>query len=96
MDTFMAVVVFLLIGLIAGWIASQMMTGHGLGTAGDVLVGIVGAVIGGFIFDVFHIRTYGFGGAIVTSVIGAIVLLFIVSLFPHRQGPTTTKPMGRA
>lgn len=95
MDMFMAVVVFLLIGLISGWIASQMMTGHGLGTVGDIIVGVIGAFLGGFIFDLFNVRSYGFGGAVVTSVLGAVVLLFIVSLFSHKQIPPHTKPLGR-
>lgn len=96
MDAFMAFVVFLLIGLISGWIAAQMMTGHGLGATGDVIVGVIGAFLGGYIFDIFNVRTYGFGGAVVMSVLGAVVLLFIVSLFPHKGGPPHSKTVGRA
>jgi uncharacterized membrane protein YeaQ/YmgE (transglycosylase-associated protein family) len=50
---------FILIGLIAGWLAGQLMKGGGYGVVGDIIVGIVGAVLGGFLF-----RTLGFPWAV--------------------------------
>jgi uncharacterized membrane protein YeaQ/YmgE (transglycosylase-associated protein family) len=84
----MNIIAFLLIGLISGWIASQITEGHGMGVLGDIVIGIVGAFVGGFIFDIFGITAYGFGGAIATSVIGAVVFLFILGLF-KRSGRST-------
>ena len=71
---------FLLIGLIAGWLAGQIMRGDGFGIVGDIIVGILGAFIGGYIFSAFGITTYGTLGDIVMAVIGAMVLLFILRL----------------
>ena len=76
----MEIIGFLLIGLLAGWIAGQVMKGHGFGMVGDVIVGIVGAFIGGFLFRALGITAYGFVGSLVMAVIGAIVLLFLISL----------------
>lgn len=56
------------------------MKGHGFGLVGDVIVGIVGAFIGGFLFRALGITAYGFVGSLVMAVIGAIVLLFLISL----------------
>ena len=80
----MSIIMFLLVGLIAGWIASNVMEGHGFGGVGDIIVGIIGAFVGGFIFDVFGVVTYGFWGNVAMSAIGAIVFLFLVGLF---RGP---------
>ena len=70
---------FLLIGLCAGWLAGQIMRGGGFGLLGNIVVGIVGSIIGGWVFGLL-----GFGGAnnilgsIVTAVVGAVILLAIV------------------
>ena len=67
---------WLIIGAIIGWIAGKVWVGHGFGLVGNILVGIVGSIIGGAIFwrAVGHIS--GIGGWI-TSILGAIVLLII-------------------
>lgn len=69
---------FLLIGLIAGWLAGQIMRGSGYGIVGDIVVGIVGSLIGGFLFRMLGITAYGTLGAIIMAVIGAIVLIAIL------------------
>ena len=74
----MEIIWFLLIGLIAGWLAGQIMRGGGYGVIGDIVVGIVGSLIGGFIFRLLGITTYGMLGAIVMAVIGAIVLIAVL------------------
>jgi uncharacterized membrane protein YeaQ/YmgE (transglycosylase-associated protein family) len=72
---------FLLVGLVAGWLAGQIMKGRGFGLVGNIIVGIVGAVVGGFLFDALGISLLsGTAGYILTAVIGAIALLFIVGL----------------
>ncbi len=69
---------WLIIGAIIGWIAGKVWVGHGFGLLGNMLVGIVGSMIGGAIFGGFF-GTAGIGGWI-TSILGAIVLLIIVGL----------------
>ena len=76
----MNIIVFLFIGLIAGWIAGQFMEGHGFGGLGDIIIGTIGAFVGGFIFDIFGVTLYGFWGSVVVSAVGAIVFLFISGL----------------
>lgn len=78
---------FLLIGLIAGWLAGQIVQGSGLGIVGNIVVGIVGALIGGYIFDVFNVTTYGTLGNIVMAVIGAVILLVILRFISGSRRP---------
>lgn len=71
---------FLLIGAVAGWLAGTLMKGGGFGLLGNLVVGIIGAFLGGMIFNWLGIAAGGLLGSLVTATIGAIVLLFIVSL----------------
>jgi uncharacterized membrane protein YeaQ/YmgE (transglycosylase-associated protein family) len=74
-------VVSLLIGAVAGWLAGLIMKGHGLGLVGNILVGIIGGVIGNVLLGKLDISTgSGIAGAIGTALIGSVVLLFVVSL----------------
>ena len=66
---------FLVIGIVAGWIASVIMRGHGFGLVGDLIIGIVGAFIGGMLFRAMGITAYGVFGALAMAVVGAVVLL---------------------
>ncbi len=74
---------FLLIGLIAGWLAGQIMKGGGYGIVGDIVVGIVGSLVGGFLFRLLGITAYGTLGAIVMAVIGAIILIAGLRALKH-------------
>ena len=74
---------FLLIGLIAGWLAGQIMKGGGYGVVGDIIVGIVGAMIGGFVFRLLGITAYGTLGSIVMAVIGAMILIALLRTLKH-------------
>ena len=76
----MDIIWFLIIGLIAGWIAAHIMKGRGFGLFGDIVVGIIGAVIGGYLFQMVGVAAYGTLGTIIMAVIGAMVFLFLVSL----------------
>lgn len=77
----MSILIFLIIGAVAGWIAGKLMRGGGFGLVGNLVVGIVGAVIGGHLFSFLGVSAGGgLVGSLVTAVIGALVLLFIVSL----------------
>jgi uncharacterized membrane protein YeaQ/YmgE (transglycosylase-associated protein family) len=75
---------FLIVGLIAGWIAEKVMNrDHGL--LMNLLVGVVGAYLGAIIFSLVGIEAGGFFGALIVAAIGAIVLLWIVSLVRGRR-----------
>jgi uncharacterized membrane protein YeaQ/YmgE (transglycosylase-associated protein family) len=70
---------FLIVGLIAGWLAGVLVKGGGFGLIGDLVVGVVGAFIGGFLFSLLGLGTNGgLIGSIVVATIGAVVLLVIV------------------
>ena len=72
---------FLVVGLVAGWLAGLLVKGGGFGLVGDLVVGVIGAFLGGFLFSTFG-ASLGGGliGSIVVATIGAVVLLFIVRL----------------
>lgn len=72
---------FIIIGILAGFIAGKLMRGGGFGIIVNLIVGIIGAVLGGWIFGVLGIAAGGILGSLVTATVGAIVLLWIVSLF---------------
>jgi len=76
-----ALVWFLLIGLIAGWLAGKVMRGGGFGVVGDMIVGVIGAFLGGWLFSVLGISAGGgLIGSIIVAFIGALVLLFLLRL----------------
>lgn len=67
---------FLLIGLMAGWLAGQLVKGGGFGTLGDIVVGVIGSMLGGYLFSLFGVSTgAGVLGSLVVATIGAVVLL---------------------
>jgi uncharacterized membrane protein YeaQ/YmgE (transglycosylase-associated protein family) len=76
-----SLLVFLIIGAIAGWLAGQIVKGYGFGLLGNIVVGIVGAFIAGLIFPRLGIS---FGSGIIDSIIwatlGAVILLFLIRL----------------
>lgn len=76
---------FLLIGLIAGWIADMLVKNSNFGLVGDLIVGVIGAFIGGFIFNLLGIDAYGLLGNIIMAVIGAVVLLLLLNAFTRRR-----------
>jgi uncharacterized membrane protein YeaQ/YmgE (transglycosylase-associated protein family) len=79
--TLESLLIFLLIGAIAGWLAGVVVKGYGFGLVGNILVGVVGSFIGGWLFAQFHlIHGGGYVGAIIGATVGAIVLLLIIRL----------------
>ena len=75
----MNIVWFIVVGLIAGWLAGQLMRGGGFGVIGDIVVGIIGALIGGLLFSSLGIWAGGgLLGAIIVATIGAVVLIFLL------------------
>ncbi len=71
---------FLLIGLTAGWLAGKIMKGHGFGIAGNLVVGALGALVGGYLFKALDVSARGFLGSLTMAVVGAMVLLFIIRI----------------
>jgi uncharacterized membrane protein YeaQ/YmgE (transglycosylase-associated protein family) len=72
--------VWLVVGGIAGWIAGLIMKGRGFGIGGDIVIGIIGAALGSWLLGKLGIFAPGIVGAILTAVIGAVILLIGVSL----------------
>lgn len=73
----MSFIWFILIGAVAGWLAGQLLKGGGFGLVGDIIVGVIGALIGGFLFSTFGVSTGGgLLGSLIVATIGAVVLLF--------------------
>jgi len=72
--------IFLIIGAVAGWLAGLITKGGGFGLLGNIVVGIVGAVIGGFVFRLAGIYAGGLLGSIVTATVGAVLLLAAVRI----------------
>jgi uncharacterized membrane protein YeaQ/YmgE (transglycosylase-associated protein family) len=74
-------IVWLVIGAVAGWLAGQIMSGGGFGLVGDIVVGIIGAVVGGWLLPrVGLMFAGGIIGAIINAVIGAVIVLFVLRL----------------
>ncbi len=84
----MSILSWIVVGLIAGWLAGLIMKGRGYGCLGDIVVGILGALLGGFL------ATLVFGGDFVTGInlatilvalVGSIVLIWLVRILPGRS-----------
>jgi len=72
---------FLLIGLIAGWLAGKVMRGAGYGVIGDLVVGVLGALLGGWLFGKLGIAVgSGLIGALITAFVGAVILVWVLRL----------------
>jgi uncharacterized membrane protein YeaQ/YmgE (transglycosylase-associated protein family) len=80
------IISWLMVGLIAGWLAGQFMKGGGYGLVGDIIVGIVGAFVGGLLFGfLMPGSSVGFIGSIVVAFIGAVVLIAILRMVSERS-----------
>ena len=71
-----------LIGMIAGWLAGQFMTGKGFGVIGDIIIGVIGALLGGILFEKAGVFAgSSLVGSLIVATTGAIVFLYGVRLF---------------
>jgi uncharacterized membrane protein YeaQ/YmgE (transglycosylase-associated protein family) len=75
----------LLVGLIAGFLAGKIMKGKGFGLVGDLVVGVLGAIVGWWLFGMLGIGGYGLLGSIILALIGALLLLYIVRIVKKRN-----------
>jgi uncharacterized membrane protein YeaQ/YmgE (transglycosylase-associated protein family) len=81
MLTGQGIIILLIVGAVAGWLAGVIMKGFGFGLIGNIIVGIVGAAIASWLFPYLGISLGGgIVGAIVAATIGAIILLFVIGL----------------
>ena len=84
MDTH-SLISWLMIGAVAGWLAGSFVKGGGFGLIGDIVVGIIGAFIGGWLAGVLHISLGGgWISSILTAAVGAILLLIILRAVRRR------------
>jgi uncharacterized membrane protein YeaQ/YmgE (transglycosylase-associated protein family) len=75
---------FLIIGLVAGWLAGRIMKGRGFGLLVNLIVGVIGAFLGGWLFSLLGLSATGILGSLVTALVGAIVLLWLLGLFKRK------------
>lgn len=76
----MNIILFLILGGVAGWLAGLIMKGRGFGILGNIFVGIIGGFLGGFLFGLIGVTSGSMLGSLLMAVVGAVVLLFIVGL----------------
>ena len=83
----MGILVFIIVGAIAGFVASKVLTGKGMGLLWDIVVGILGAFLGGWLADLAGIAvgtgTFTVGG-IIAAFVGAVILLVVFRALTHR------------
>ncbi|MGH7903172.1 MAG: GlsB/YeaQ/YmgE family stress response membrane protein [Candidatus Dormibacteraceae bacterium] len=84
------IIVWVIVGLVAGFLASRVMLGHSLGFLADIVVGIIGAVVGGFLADYFGVHVTIVGHPIISQIIiaflGALILLLLLRLVGLGRG----------
>ena len=74
----MSVILFILIGAVAGWLSGKIMKGRGFGALGNIAVGIAGAIIGGFLFGILGLTATSLIGKLVMATVRAVALLALV------------------
>ncbi len=70
----------MLLGIVVGWLAGQITKGSGFGLLNDLGVGIIGSLLGSFMFEAVGLEAYGLQGRLVVAVLGAVVLLWLIRL----------------
>jgi uncharacterized membrane protein YeaQ/YmgE (transglycosylase-associated protein family) len=72
------ILVWIIVGLVAGWLASLIMKGHGMGLVGNLVLGLLGGVVGGWVFGLLGLGATGIPGQILVSAVGAVILIVVV------------------
>lgn len=75
-----SLIVFLIIGVVAGFLAGKIMKGGGFGLVGDLVLGVIGAFVGGWVFGLLGILPVGLIGTLISATAGAVILLFLIRL----------------
>jgi uncharacterized membrane protein YeaQ/YmgE (transglycosylase-associated protein family) len=73
-------IIFLAVGAVAGWLAGTLMKGRGFGLLVNIVIGVIGASLGGYVFSVLGISIGGLVGSIITATAGSALLLLIVGI----------------
>ena len=79
------IIAWLIVGLVAGWLASMVSRGHGYGLIGDLVVGLIGALIGGFLAGLIFHGSVGLIGSIFVAFLGAVLLLAVLRALGGRR-----------
>jgi uncharacterized membrane protein YeaQ/YmgE (transglycosylase-associated protein family) len=74
----------IIVGILAGWLAGKIHKGRGFGVMGDLVIGVLGSVFGSWLFWQLGFVTYGFLGNVVVAVVGALVILYVFGLVARR------------
>lgn len=77
---------YIIIGIIAGFLAGRIMRGGGFGLIINLILGIIGGVLGGWVFGLLGITATGIIGSLITATVGAVLVLAIASLFNRPRG----------
>jgi len=76
---------FLVIGILAGFLAGKIMKGSGFGLIGDLIIGVIGSFIGVWVFGLLGISSGGIIGLLLAGIVGALILLYVVRLARSRR-----------
>jgi uncharacterized membrane protein YeaQ/YmgE (transglycosylase-associated protein family) len=75
-----SLITFLIVGVIAGWLAGVIVKGYGFGLLANMVVGVIGSFFGGLLLAHFHVDGGGVAGGLIGSTLGAVVLLLLIRL----------------
>jgi uncharacterized membrane protein YeaQ/YmgE (transglycosylase-associated protein family) len=97
--SFTNLLVWVVVGGVAGWLASLVVRGNGLGLLGDIVVGVLGALFGGLVLSRLLPTVYNYTGgftgfnlgSLLVAFIGAVLLLLVVRVFTSRHTPSSTR-----
>ena len=76
----MQFLIWIISGIIAGWLAGLIIRGSGFGLIGDLVIGLLGGIIGGWLAGIFGLQTVSWLGNIITAALGGVVLVAIVHI----------------
>lgn len=78
------IVMVIVVGILAGWLAGKIQKGRGFGLVGNLVIGVLGSVFGSWLFWQLGLYTYGFLGNVAVAVVGALVILYVVGMIAKR------------
>lgn len=76
----MSLFTFILVGIVSGFLAGKVMKGRGFGLVGDLIVGVIGALVGSWVFGVLGLSAYGFIANVIMAFLGAVLFLGLVGV----------------
>jgi uncharacterized membrane protein YeaQ/YmgE (transglycosylase-associated protein family) len=77
---FIAVLIWIVVGIVAGWLTGLVVRGRGFGLLGDLVIGLLGGVVGGLIFRLFGLAATSWLGQIVVAFVGGVILVALIRL----------------